>query len=97
MNLTYEVFKDGYIIHRNGQAWIKQSNYIPFPSDTLEGAAENHVAEILKAESEQVELDEGVAALQLALAELAERQASDKAETLIALADLAETMIGGDA
>lgn len=92
MNLTYETTEKGYTIFRNGQAWIKQESYIPYPGETMKESAQNHIAELQQpTEGEPVD-----SSLQVALAELAEKQSTDKTEMLLAIAELAETVEGGE-
>lgn len=56
MSLTYEATEQGYTIFNNGIAWIVQSEYIPYPADTMEQAAQNHIDAIL--EDRQTQQDE---------------------------------------
>lgn len=48
MNLTFEVNETNYTILNNGRAWIVQDTYIPYPGETVEESAQNHINEILK-------------------------------------------------
>ncbi len=51
MNLTYEVTEDGYKIFKDGELWIAQYGFIPYPGATMDEAAKNHINEILAAQS----------------------------------------------
>ena len=49
MNLTYEVKDNGYIIMNNETPWIIQTNdYIPYPAETVEESAQNHINQIIE-------------------------------------------------
>lgn len=47
MNLTYEVTGNGYIILNNGSPWIVQTDFIPYPGDTMAESAQNHINNII--------------------------------------------------
>lgn len=49
MNLTYEVTEKGYIILKDGKAWIVQDGYIPYKGATLDESAQLHIDDIIKA------------------------------------------------
>lgn len=77
MNLTYELTENGYKILNNGVVWIEQENYIPYPGETIEASAQNHIDQLLKdviAEEtqandiEQLQEDNAMVAETLALA-----------------------------
>ena len=48
MNLTYKVTQSGYTILDDGTPWIVQENYIPYPGDTMEESAQNHINKIIE-------------------------------------------------
>lgn len=75
MNLTFETNETGYTIFNNGRAWIAQDSYMPYPGETVEESAQNHINEILKdaettpgGEIEQLQEDNLFIAETLALA-----------------------------
>lgn len=48
MELTFELMDDGYTILRDGVPWITQDNgRFPYPGDTVEQSAKNHILELL--------------------------------------------------
>lgn len=47
MELTYEVQGNGYTIFKNGEPWIVQKSFIPYPGATVEESAENHINTII--------------------------------------------------
>lgn len=47
MELRYETAGTGYIITSDGKPWIVQDNYIPYPGETLEESAQNHINAVL--------------------------------------------------
>jgi len=47
MTLTYTVSDNGYIILRDGVQWIVQDGYIPYPGNTMEESAQNHINQII--------------------------------------------------
>lgn len=51
MELTYKVTEKGYIIFNNGQAWIEQKSYIPYPADTMKESAQNHIDKLLEGQN----------------------------------------------
>lgn len=70
MNLTYEILQNGYIILKDGIPWIKQENYILFPSDTIEKSAQLHIDDIIK-NNQQIQgnsIEERLQALEIAMA-----------------------------
>lgn len=43
MALTYTLMEEGYRILNDGEVWIVQEGYCPYPEDTLEESALNHI------------------------------------------------------
>lgn len=101
--LTFEATENGYTILKDGEPWIKQDAYIPYPGETMEQSAQNHINALLSdsnspprpSEIEQLRAEN--AELKLALAELAEALEQERLNTQLALAELAESMMGGNA
>lgn len=49
MELSYEITSTGYVIFKDGRAWMEQPlNNIPYPGATIEESAQNHINQILK-------------------------------------------------
>lgn len=104
MKLTYEIINNGkgYMIKNNGVNWIKQETFIPYPGETVEQAAQNHINAILEEQQHQenkvteieqlkVQNDELTLAT-LDLAETVARQDAQLQEQSEALLDLANTL-----
>lgn len=102
MNLTYKIEDDKYIILKDNQPWIIQEGYYPYLGQTLEESAQKHIEAIIQSYQETfdynelAELKEENSKLKLALAELAEQQEQNTLQTQLALAELAEVIVGGD-
>lgn len=60
MVLTYEVTSIGYTIFNDGVPWYHQETYIPYPADTMEQSAQNHIDMILKEINMSKPIDEPV-------------------------------------
>lgn len=43
MNLSYSITEKGYKIFNDGVLWITQENYFPYPGDSMEEKANNHM------------------------------------------------------
>lgn len=43
MALTYALMEEGYQILNDGEVWIVQEGYCPYPGDTLEESALSHI------------------------------------------------------
>jgi hypothetical protein len=66
MELTFELMDDGYTILRDGVPWIVQDNQrFPYPGDTIEQSANNHISELKAAQEVEpsLSLEEQLAAL----------------------------------
>ncbi|MBW7573926.1 hypothetical protein [Caproiciproducens faecalis] len=81
MNLSYTVSDKGYTIFRDGVPWIVQDGYIPYPGETIEESAQNHIDQIL---ADQAAADE--AAQQPTIEERVETQEQAIAELSILIA-----------
>lgn len=84
MNLTYEVVENGYVILNNGKPWIRQLNHIPYPGETLEESAQNHIDAII-ADHERANdptLDEELEELKAANAQLGQELVDFKLDYL---------------
>lgn len=96
MDLTYLVSINGYTIYKDGVAWVVQDeNRFPYPGKTPEESAQNHINVILADNTVRPEEIDVITQLRIALAEMAEVQESEKLNNQLALAELAEAMIGG--
>ena len=87
MNLTYELTENGYVILKDGIKWIEQSEYMPYQGETVEKSAQNHVAQLLADEERneaQVSNTDAIQSLQ-----------EETTEIKLALAELAESLLGG--
>lgn len=96
LNLDYKVYENGYTIYKDGIPWMEQEGYSPHPGKTLEESAMNHILHLIEVHNNPPleGLDPSGVDLHLAIAELAEKQEQDKADTLLALAELAESIAG---
>lgn len=76
LNLTYEIIGNGYVIKNNGKPWIRQESFIPYPGETTEESAQNHIDAIIEdmnapvppSETEQLRNDLDSAILELTMA-----------------------------
>lgn len=84
MNLTYRIEGKGYTIMLDGVDWIVQDTFIPYPGETTEESAENHIAQIIADNEPQEEPVDEIAQLKQQLA-----------ETQDALIELAAIVAGG--
>jgi hypothetical protein len=78
MELTYTTTDTGYTILNHGVPWIVQDGYIPYPGETMEESAQNHINQIVADKQKEDESVDKIEALeaeltqtQLALAEIA--------------------------
>lgn len=71
MNLTYQLTEKGYIILKDGVAWITQEGFIPFPKETLALSAEAHIQDIIDSYANPPQTqDDRIANIEIALANL---------------------------
>lgn len=96
VKLSYEIIKNtddvavGYIILDDGEPWIEQSEYIPYPGKTIEESAELHINALYEARNEEPQPTE----IELLNQEL-ESTKQQLMETQDALIELADLITGG--
>ena len=94
-NYTYEIEGNGYVILVNGRVRYVQKDYIPYPGDTVEESAQNHIDQIIADQKQSLSMEDQVQQLMLAVAELGNSTATKDAEIQLAIAELASQITGG--
>lgn len=59
--MTYRIIATGYVImDERGRDWIVQDGFIPYPGETMEDSAQNHINTILteQAQASQAKVEE---------------------------------------
>ncbi len=88
MNLTYEVNGNGYTILMDGQPWIVQEEFIPFPAETLEKSAQLHIKDLLDGINGNSDTLESIKATQIA-------KSKDNLESYLAAHPITSSCHGG--
>ena len=88
-NYTYELVDQGYVILVNGRVRYVQKDYIPYPGDTVEESAQNHIDQIIADQKQSLSMEDQVQQLMLAVAELGNATSTSDAEIQLAIAELA--------